>query len=86
MISPGNTINTINVEGGPYGVAYNPFNNDMYVTNSDSNTVSVIAPSSSLSSSFQLPIANAGSNQQVQSFPTVNLNGLRDLIQAALHH
>ncbi|HEY6537203.1 MAG TPA: hypothetical protein VIY08_15625 [Candidatus Nitrosocosmicus sp.] len=69
VIRPDNTVDTINVEGIPFGVAYDPVNNDMYVTNSNSNTVSVIA------SSFHLPIANAGSNQQVQISQTVNLDG-----------
>src|SRR4030095_15449240 len=38
---------TIPVHGrGPWGIAYNPVNNNMYVANSESSTVSVISGSS----------------------------------------
>jgi DNA-binding beta-propeller fold protein YncE len=34
-------IKTIPVGSAPWGIAFNPSNNDMYVTNVDSGTVSV---------------------------------------------
>ncbi len=36
---------TLAVGDGPYGVAYNPSDNNMYVTNSGDNSVSLITPS-----------------------------------------
>ena len=40
-----NTVTaTIPVGSTPFGVAFNPDNGDLYVTNPGSNTVSVIAP------------------------------------------
>ena len=44
--SSNRVIGTINVAGGPHGIAYNPDNNYMYVTGQDSNTVSIIDSSS----------------------------------------
>jgi DNA-binding beta-propeller fold protein YncE len=61
-------IDVIAVGINPNGVAYNPSNTDMYVSNQGSNIVSVIAPPT---------IANAGSDQSVHSFQTVQLNGLK---------
>ncbi len=59
-------INTITVGNHPLGVAYDPDNGEVYVANEGSGSVSVIAT---------LPIANAGSNQTVQSSETVHLYG-----------
>ncbi len=41
-------VDTINVGVGPFGVAYNSNNNDVYVANTGSNTVSVINRSNSV--------------------------------------
>ena len=35
-------VDTINVGDGPFGIAYNSNNHDVYVTNINDNTVSVI--------------------------------------------
>jgi DNA-binding beta-propeller fold protein YncE len=40
--SNNNVVASIPVDAHQYGVVYNPANNDMYVANYDSNTVSVI--------------------------------------------
>ncbi len=67
VINPSNAvIATIPVGSHSSGVAYNSNNRDVYVDNNFDRTVSVIAPP---------PIANAGTNQTVQSFQTVQLNG-----------
>ena len=62
---------------GPYGVAYNPSNKNVYVANlgnyggeAFSNIVSVIGSITSIT-----PIANAGPNQNVDPGTEVNLDG-----------
>ncbi len=52
-------VDTIPVGMGPVSVAHDPVNGEVYITNQDDNTISVIAT---------LPVANAGSNQTKQSF------------------
>ena len=43
LLSTNEVVDTIPVGAFPPGIAFNPSNNDMYVANRDSNTVSVIA-------------------------------------------
>jgi DNA-binding beta-propeller fold protein YncE len=60
-------IDTVAVESGPRGVAYNADNGFMYVTNTFSDTVSIIG--------IIVTIADAGPDQSVDSGATVQLDG-----------
>ncbi len=63
-------IATIPVGLTPDNLATDPNNGQVFVANTGDNTISIIAPTP-----LPAPIANAGSNQQVQSSQTVTLNG-----------
>ena len=62
-------IKTITVGSSPHGVAFNPSNNDMYVANVNSNTVSVIATSSVIQPPTHTTITSAvdGNENPVQN-------------------
>lgn len=66
-------IDTITVGDYPIASIYNPFNNYMYVVNSNSDTVSVIGTPISKP---QIPTADAGPNQLVKSNDIVQLDGI----------
>ena len=52
-------IKTITVGFNPNGIAFNPTNNDLYVTNFGSNTVSVIATTTPVQPPTQTTITSA---------------------------
>ncbi len=62
-------IDVISVGTSPWDVAYDSGMDDLHVSNNGYNTVSVTTTAPSQ------PIANAGSDQQIRPYKTVNLDG-----------